>query len=60
MQGPREAKRILNAYRKQAATGRKKKRNGGYGCIDDPGLENLLANSKKLYRRQRLARSSPL
>ena len=54
MQGPRQAKRILNDYRKQAATGRKKKRNGGYGRIDDPSLENLLANSKKNYRRQRV------
>lgn len=54
MQGPREARRILNWYRKRAATGRKKKLNGGYGWIDDPGLENLIANSKRRYRRYRM------
>lgn len=53
MQGPREAKRILNWYRKRAAAGKIKKRNGGYGWIDDPWLENLISNSKRRYQRQK-------
>lgn len=53
MHAPREAKRIMNAYRKQASQGRKRKRNGSVGWIDDPSLENLIANSKRRYRRYR-------
>jgi hypothetical protein len=53
MHGPREAKRILNWYRKRAAIGKKKKRNGSIGWIDDPGLENLISNSKRRYQRQK-------
>lgn len=53
MQGPRQAKRILNYYRKVASRGPKKKRNGGYGWIDDYLLERLFATSKRRYRRNK-------
>lgn len=49
MQGPREAKRILNQYRKLEA--KRGKKNGGYGWLDDIILERLISKSKKLYRR---------
>lgn len=51
MQGPREAKRILNHYRKQEA--KRGKKNGAYGWLDDIILERLISKSKKLYRRCR-------
>jgi hypothetical protein len=49
MHGPREAKRILNRYRKRMA--KRGQKNGGYGRLDDLWLERLLSNSKRRYRR---------
>lgn len=58
MHGPRQARRILNAYRSWTAK-RRGKRNGQLGWIDDPGLENLVSNSKRRYRRHLLVKQRP-
>lgn len=57
MKASREAKRIMNAYRKSAARrrGKWRKRNGSVGWIDDPWLEMLVTNSKRRYVRSRAA-----
>lgn len=52
MQGPREAKRIVNRLRSWAA--KHGKRNGQLGWIDNIYLERMYENSKKRYRRNAL------
>lgn len=50
MQAPREARKIINAYRKRES--RRGFRNGRTGWLDDLRLERVIANSKRRYRRR--------
>lgn len=49
MKGPREYKRLIAKRRQWVA--RRGVKNGSVGWMDDPGMERLLYNSKRLLRR---------